>query len=336
MELLFIKLGAVGDVVMALPAIIAAHKTLDHVRITWVCGSSVKPLLASVDGIDEIVEVNDQRLLRGNVFEKIYEVIHLWYKLAGRVFDTVATGHGDARYQMLSWGIRARARRTFSNTSRRWPVPGRYHGSEYVRLLTGNLEPGRTDLVFPTIAAMLPTHLLDAKDLNRNVVVLVPGGARNLLADDAVRRWPVSKYVALAKKLVAANYLVLIAGGAGDEWVSSEFQGIEIKNLIGQTSLLELIGLFQSCQVVVTHDSGPMHLAIMARTKLVALFGPTNPYEKVLPDYPGVRVLWGGRELSCRPCYDGKSYANCSNNLCLADISEDKVFGVITEVLSIE
>ena len=321
---------------MALPAITAAHKTLDSVKITWICGSSVRPLLDSVDGIDEIVEINDKRLLRGNVFEKIYEVLQLWFKLAGRTFDTVAIGHGDARYRVLSWGIRTRTRRSFSNSSRRWPVPGRYHGSEYVRLLTGNSEPGQNALVFPNIDATLPTHLLAAKDLSRNVVTLVPGGARNLLADDAVRRWPINKYVELAKKLVAANCSVLIAGGPGDEWVVDEFRGIAVENVVGQTSLTEIVGLFRYSQVVVTHDSGPMHLAILAQTKLVALFGPTNPNEKVLPDYPGVRVLWGGRELSCRPCYDGKSYANCSNNLCLDDISEDKVFEVITEVLSIE
>jgi heptosyltransferase-2 len=110
---------------------------------------------------------------------------------------------------------------------------------------------------------------------------------------------------------------------------------MKIIDLVGKTSLLELIALYGACQLVITHDSGPMHMATLAAVPVLALFGPTNPIEKVPSEMP-VRVLWGGCNLACRPCYDGKEYANCRDNACMKDITVEAVHQAACHMLKLK
>jgi heptosyltransferase-2 len=57
---------------------------------------------------------------------------------------------------------------------------------------------------------------------------------------------------------------------------------------------------------------------------LLALFGPTTPRQVISDEEPNV-VLWGGRELACRPCYNGRQFAACTNNLCMQGIGVAEV-----------
>ena len=81
---------------------------------------------------------------------------------------------------------------------------------------------------------------------------------------------------------------------------------------------------------VVTHDSGILHLAILLRRRVVALFGPTDPSGRVPQNsYGRVRIFWYGSSISCCPCYDGKTFAKCDNNLCLDRIPVAEVDAVL-------
>lgn len=90
--------------------------------------------------------------------------------------------------------------------------------------------------------------------------------------------------------------------------------------------MCDMVAVFNHVDAVVTHDSGPMHLAGTADCRLLALFGPTNPMEKV-PRRRGVTYLWRGENMACCPCYDGKVYADCQNNICLKSITAQEVLG---------
>jgi heptosyltransferase-2 len=76
-----------------------------------------------------------------------------------------------------------------------------------------------------------------------------------------------------------------------------------------------------------------MHVAVLAGTPLVALFGPTDPRWFIDDTRKSTRVLWGGENLACRPCYDGKNFAPCTDNLCLKSISAGQVYTVAKEML---
>jgi heptosyltransferase-2 len=150
-------------------------------------------------------------------------------------------------------------------------------------------------------------------------VVLVPGGARNVLRESALRRWPVERYRAIAEGLLAAGHRVTLVGDGADAWVRPAFAGLDVRDEIGARAIEGTLALMGRADLVITHDTGPLHLAALVRAPILALFGPTVP-SQFMPRHAGAEALWGGSELACRPCYDGREFASCANNLCMQDI----------------
>ena len=331
-RVLIVKLGAIGDVIMAIPAAFQLH-CAGH-SVDWVCGPAVLPVLRLYPWIHPLV-ADEQSLLRGSTLQRTRELARLWRSLrrlsAGEPYALIATLYYDRRYRLLALPVRARRRLQLSPHDRALRLlPGRHHTDELARILLG-----RPDQVLPILLPpisvpreALPECPVPASRLPR--VVLVPAGARNLLADDVLRRWPAENYVHLARLLLEHGAEVVLVGGPGDEWVQPLFASLPVRDLIGQLTLPETLALLDSAAVTVTHDTGPLHLAGLTRTGIVALFGPTNPREK-LPQRPGAVALWGGEGFACRPCYDGRTFAPCPANDCLRQVTPEQV---LEEVLS--
>jgi heptosyltransferase-2 len=163
--------------------------------------------------------------------------------------------------------------------------------------------------------------------------MIAPGGAKNVLRDDGLRRWPLANYARVAADLVSHGARVVVSGGTDDAWVRPAFDGIPVTDLVGKTDLIGLGAAIQACDLLITHDSGPMHLGFLARTPTLALFGPTRPSER-LPHDAVVRALWGGDQLACRPCYDGRGYAPCHDNVCIQSVSVDTVAAEASSMLA--
>jgi heptosyltransferase-2 len=162
--------------------------------------------------------------------------------------------------------------------------------------------------------------------------VIAPGGARNILRDDPLRRWPIESYRTLCAELVACGYDVVIIGDQNDARFRAEFNNVGVTDRMG-VSLTETLCILRDADVLVTHDTGPLHLARLVRTAVVAIFGPTDPHH-VVGAADDVDVLWGGAHLACRPCYDGRNYADCSNNLCMKSVSVDAVVRAVGDRLA--
>jgi heptosyltransferase II len=120
-------------------------------------------------------------------------------------------------------------------------------------------------------------------------------------------------------------------GDSSDAWVRSHFAGLDIRDEIGAHNLTGTLALMSAADLVITHDTGPLHLAQLVRAPLLALFGPTMPSQFLAED-AAADAIWGGDRLACRPCYDGREFAACSNNLCMQDIS---IVSVINRALAI-
>jgi heptosyltransferase II len=324
LKILIVKIGAVGDTVMALSMLSAIDRQELGSKITWVCGKTVASLVRVAHRADEVIELDDHQLLKGGKVGAFLVLSRLWLKLFGRRFDLIVTGHSDSRYQLVSLTVRSKVRRSFGEEGgRRSPIPGRYHADEYVRLITGIDGPSALRAEIPVIQVNLAPSLREKLIPSKKVVALAPGGAKNLLRDDALRRWPLENYVVLAEKFLKEGFQVVVTGSPADDWIRGSFKHLAVTDLVGQTSLTDLIALYSQCRLVVTHDSGPLHLAIASGARVLALFGPTAPDEKV-PTRTKVKALWGGEHLACRPCYDGRNYADCTDNQCLKNVTVEK------------
>jgi lipopolysaccharide heptosyltransferase II len=135
-------------------------------------------------------------------------------------------------------------------------------------------------------------------------VALFPG------ANGASRRWPAEKFAALGRSLAKRGYRVLVLGGPDDREVTAEVterartaDGLHddtVLDLGGRTSLVELAGALAECHLLVTNDTGPMHLAAALDRPIVALEGPAD-VRQTRPLADRVRLV-GRFDLPCVPC----------------------------------
>ena len=321
---LIVKLAALGDVAMASALPEAIRRREPEAHVTWLCGEGVAELVRLFPGVSEVLAVDEVQLLRGRFDRRLGAMAGVWRRLALRRFDAILLGHADPRYRALV--VTARARRTRwleqSPSPRMLPIPGRYHADEYVRLLDGDDSRGPIVGHAPLsdVRAMLPPR----RSAGPVGVVLVPGGTRNVLRESALRRWPVERYRAVAERLRAAGHVVTLVGDAADAWVRPSFAGIDVRDEIGAHGLAGTLAVMAAADLVISHDTGPLHLARLVRAPLLALFGPTMPSQFLVTD-ADTQAIWGGASLACRPCYDGREFADCPDNLCMKDIATAEV-----------
>ena len=332
---LIVKLGAIGDVIMAVPAVSLLHA--QGYRIDWVCGSAVAGLLHSYSWINVFV-ANDQAILQGSLPQRLRALTALWKQLGRTRYDLVATLYYDARWRVLTLPVRADRTLTLSNTDRtRRILPTRHHSDEFARILLNWPDTCRDTTLPPQRPDNLPPAPVAARTTAQRIAI-VPAGASNMVRQQTLRRWPADRYAALASTLLDRGWEILLLGGPGDIWVREHFSEIAshplLTDLIGLTQLPELISVADTCDLVLSHDTGPMHLAGLSRAPLLALFGPTDP-GSFLPRRPDVRVLWGGAGFACRPCYDGRDFAPCESNGCMQSITTGAVLATIEDMLGI-
>lgn len=339
-RLLVVKLGAIGDVVMAIPGAAAMHEA--GYAIDWVASGTVAPILALYPWI-HVIPVDESALLRAGKGTRVRHIFSLWRLLRARIaaygpYDVCAVLYYDRRYRLLTLPVRARRQILLSTEDRTTRLlPGRHHTDEYARILAGCPDGQIPTQLAPVRPANLPPSPLLAPT-QRSRIVLVPAGARNLLRDDALRRWPVECYVDLAAQLLARGYEVVLLGGPDDTWASPSFAplaaaaGPHLLNLTGTLSLVETLAVLDSAVVTVTHDTGPLHLAGITSTAIVALFGPTDPRGR-LPQRANCVAWWGGEGFACRPCYDGREYAPCAHNDCIRQVTPAMVVEQVVELI---
>jgi heptosyltransferase-2 len=332
------KFGQIGDVIMAIPAVYALHqKGFD---IHWVCGKTVQSLLECYSWIN-LIPVDEKVILRGKIPGRIKAIIDLWGQIAFKGYDLSAVLYYDQRYQLLTLPVRARHKIVLSQQSRVTTlISGRHHSDEYLRILLGNEDGCRDQSAPPVRPDRLPPSLWSAKGTSRRVAI-VPGGAAHLVRQRiqshpaepaAVRRWPIDRYVELTRQLLNRGYEVVLLGGPEDAWAKQYFQKLAVMDCIGTLSLPEVISGCDACDAVVSHDTGPLHLAGLSRACLVGIFGPTNP-ATFLPRRSLVTGIWGGWDFACRPCYDGHDFAPCQFNGCMHQVTLEMVLSELDRLL---
>ena len=122
----------------------------------------------------------------------------------------------------------------------------------------------------------------------------------------AAKRWPAEYFIAAANELTKlTNCRWLIFGAAADraltESIAQGIQGTSVVNLAGQTSLRELAAALKLCRVVISNDTGPMHVAAALGTPVVVPFGSTSP--EMTGPFLGANATILRHPVSCAPCF---------------------------------
>ena len=336
-SILIVKIGAIGDVVMALSMITAIDLKYERAKITWLCGKTVEPLLRNCLRINEIITLDENNLLTGNFITRILEILKTWKKLFLRKFDLTIIAYRYSGYKALTLPAFTGQIKDFRGKDRsNILIPGRYHAVEYARLILEKDDWETAEAGFPKINVTSGNVILNKLDnLKGKKIVLNPGGAKNLINGGELRRWSIECYRDIAKRLSQNRTTnIILIGSDQDEWVLEFFNNLDVTNLINKTSLPDLIYLLEKCDLLLTHDTGIMHLAKLTSIGVIALFGPTHP-SGFIGKNENIFPVWNGENLACSPCYDGKKFADCDNNVCMKNISVEHVYQMILNELSL-
>jgi ADP-heptose:LPS heptosyltransferase len=182
-----------------------------------------------------------------------------------------------------------------------------------------------------SVPAMMPISPR-APEVTSKICAIIPGTTW------VTKIWPEEKWLELSQRLARDFQYRLVLIGAGAErnvntrlarQLQSELGPGFATDLTGQTSLLELVALFQKCDLVIGGDTGPLHLAAaVGRPKVLGIYGST-PWRRLGPYGPQCRSVASG--IWCQPCYS-KTCA-IGTVACLTDLSVDEVFGTLTELI---
>jgi heptosyltransferase II len=331
MNILIIKVNALGDILMSLHMIESLKKYHKDINITWVCGKQAEPLLSKVKDIDTLITFDENILFKGSIFNRLKIFVQLWKQLLPKRFNKIIIGHSDWRYNLFYPFALFCKNKKFSfgsQNNRTLPLGTRYHGVDYSVLATSEEFIRDNGIALPNINIKYKRIL----DGNKKKILLFPGGAKNLLSEQSLRRWPIEYYAELANKLLENNYDVHISGAKSDEWICKYFSS-DVNNLVGTTTLEETLFIINDSDIVVTHDSGPLHLSLLVvKKKTISIFGPVLDKARI-PQYldKNLSIVLSdyNRLPSCVPCYDGRSFASCDNNLCMQEHKPEEVLHLI-------
>lgn len=142
--------------------------------------------------------------------------------------------------------------------------------------------------------------------------------------------WPLQNFIELGQMIINEFFAKIILTGSKKELsISEEFKkqvGEKVYIATGKTNLRELCYLIKKSKIFITSDTGPMHIASATNTKVIALFGPTDP-RRTGPIGNNIVIT---KNLNCSPCFKRK----CKNNICMKSITSNEVIKIIRKILN--
>jgi heptosyltransferase-2 len=209
--------------------------------------------------------------------------------------------------------------------SRHVPVAERYFEAAQELDVTPDGEPPEFHLA-AAARSRVEQWLAQQQLAGARLAALAPGAAH------ATKRWPVSHWIALGERLAAAGYKLVVVGGPEDRGVAHQIGGTAV-SAAGEFSLQETGALLARSQVLVSGDTGVMHMATGVGTPVVALFGPTVEEFGFFPYSARSTVLQ--RALDCRPCSAmGTGQCPLDHHRCMVDIVPADVAAAVEKLVA--
>jgi len=340
MNILIVKLSALGDVIHTLPSLAALRKLYPEAHITWVVEEAAADLLLHHPHLDNVLISRRKSWLadlKAGRMRSVWREITMFVKaLRQRPYDLVIDFHGllkSSLIVLLSRGKRKLGYDSWQELSGLFLTEKIYedmnkHAVERYFDFPLYLGAKKEEMEF-----VLPSHpeaekrircLLEEHGLEESHFVVI-----SPIAYWKTKLWDDQKFAELADLIQEKLSKKVVFTGSERQAVESIISRMVSSgiNLAGRTSLPELAELFKKSRLIVTTDSGPMHLACAVGTPVVALFGPTDP-ARTGPYGKGHVVIRAN--TPCSPCFLKK----CKTIQCMQDITVAQVFSAVEKRLA--
>lgn len=339
MTILIVRLGALGDIVHAIPVAVALRRAYPDARIDWVVSAKHREILELVPVLDRCIVVNDRGRSSGGLSlgAAVRELRRTRYDVAldlqGLIKSAaIARGSGAARVI----GFNARYAREslacwFYSEVHDPGGEGMYAPSETRHVVDINLGMLSRLGVPP---APPEFGLAVARSAAVAQVIEQAGGRYALLNTGAAwpnKRWPAARLGELAARLRERNGLrSIVLWGPGERGLADEVvaSGGGAAIMAPQTTIADIAALAASASVMVSGDTGPTHIASAVGTPLVGIYGPTRP-ERNGPLGPGDESVSRAAVCACHHLRECRL-----DRMCLLDIDTDEVFDAVERRLT--
>jgi lipopolysaccharide heptosyltransferase II len=298
-----LKSGAIGDILMATPFLRAIRKRFPDSVIDFHTGKWSAKALENNPNLNRIFAYDDSVFHSRNIKGKI----NLFRNLRRQKYNLLFILDKHYLVNLLGSATRIKTRigfnrygEGFANTKNVKYGPVKHEIDYYLDLarVIGAKEKSRHIDLF---VLKKDVRVIDNLTKNlKNFIGIVPGGAKNPgggVVDS--RRWPKEKFIRLINR-IPNKYSILLLGGKSDfefnNQILNKIQRKKVLNFAGKTNIPQSCELMKRCKFIICSDSGPMHIAAASKTKIISLFGPTNPARKA-PLTKGCVALWKDKDI---------------------------------------
>lgn len=333
-NLLAVRFGALGDVLLATPLLRAIRRQYLDMRVTVLTHRRYLPLLSDNPRIDEVIGVTrDDSLLALSARLRAARFSHLLDLENGPrswPLRLLAPGRWRAapQYRLAKEFLIRFKRSHYPEDS---TVTDRYF--EAARHLGVAPDGGPAEFFLNPEAEERADAWLGKIGLGNQhpFVAFAPS------AGQATKRWPRDYWVRLVRRIMSTGAGAVFLGGPEDAPLTgsiAERCGAETANGAGVLSLQGTGAVLKRAAALVTGQTGAMYMGAALGTPLVALFGPTVRAFGYYP-YNAAHALLLERNLPCRPCsFSGGEECPLSHHLCLRQIQPDAVYAALCRVLA--
>lgn len=334
-KILVVNVNWLGDVIFSIPVYKSLQKNYPQASISCLAVPRVKEILECVPGIDEIIVYDEKGRDRG-----LFAKIGLVRKLQQKNFDRVFLLHGSwsRAFLMFLAGIPVRVGYQRKGRSRFLTHPVDHVGEDihkadlYLNIVESFGVPvwdKTSELRVPDNAKKEIARILEENGIQENERFAVVHTSGNW----DLKRWPKNSWAELIKYLAAElKVKVVISEGPKElEWAKeiARLSQVDPVVLAGKTNLPQLMALLEKASLVISADSGPLHIASCVSREVIGIYGPTMPATTGPRGKANARIFH--RDVGCNraSCY----HLACPDNVCMKAVTVQDVAEAAKKVL---
>lgn len=355
-RILLIRLDLLGDAVFALSAARRLKQRFPGSKISMVTLPRTAALATASPDVDEVIPIDTnlvrspRTLFRRSTFRHLLSGLR---QMRGKQFDLSVSLYGRTA-SLIALMSRSRLRAGLAGEA--YPasldvmsLPGRMSGRRQhdTRFQADLLDSvlGESSLNEPTARPHIAVdpaareaviQMLAAVGFDESETLIVFQTAAGY---GDFKRWPAANFIELARRIASDQVRVVIAGALDDvELADGIAADSPATSVAGKTDLPQLIALLDRADLVVSGDSGPLHVASALGTRVVGIYGPTDPEVNGPVSWAGQGVALLRRDLACSPCYSVRTRAECplGDPICMRLVTVDQVEAAVSELLTLD